>query len=87
MFSKNVGTCLFLILLASSSTTAVLPTPASPISNGLFLFFLLRISIISNISLSLPITGSSEEEISFRLVPIEFKRIFSLINPIVSTSF
>ncbi len=44
---------------ASPSTTAVLPTPGSPISTGLFLVFLERIRIIFRISLSRPITGSS----------------------------
>ena len=44
---------------ASPSTTAVLPTPGSPISTGLFLVRLDKICITLFVSLSLPITGSS----------------------------
>ena len=47
------------ILRANPSTTAVLPTPASPINTGLFLVFLERVCIILAVSSSLPITGSS----------------------------
>ena len=43
---KKSGTLPFTIFLASSSTKAVLPTPASPISIGLFLFFLARILLV-----------------------------------------
>ena len=70
LFFKNFGTLLFTILLASSSTIAVFPTPASPISIGLFLFFLARISMTLSISLSLPITLSNSPFLakSFRLV-------------------
>ena len=53
------GTSPFRILCASPSTTAVLPTPGSPISTGLFLVLLERIWMVCRISLSRPITGSS----------------------------
>ncbi len=44
---------------ARPSTTAVLPTPGSPIRQGLFLLRRLRIWISRRISSSLPMTGSS----------------------------
>ena len=47
------------IFRARPSTTAVLPTPGSPIRHGLFLVRRLRIWMIRSISLSLPMTGSS----------------------------
>ena len=53
------GTSPFTILRASPSAMAVLPTPGSPISTGLFFLFLERIWITFLISSSLPITGSS----------------------------
>ncbi len=46
------------ICWANPSTTAVLPTPASPIKTGLFLVLLFKISITRAISWSRPITGS-----------------------------
>ena len=53
------GTSPLAILCASASTTAVLPTPGSPIRTGLFLLFLERILMTFLISVSLPMTGSS----------------------------
>ncbi len=47
------------ILWAKPSTTAVLPTPGSPIRQGLFLVLLLSTCITRSISSSLPTTGSS----------------------------
>ena len=44
---------------ARPSTMAVLPTPGSPISTGLFLVLRERIWIVRRISSSLPMTGSS----------------------------
>src|SRR5215211_6565785 len=44
---------------ARPSTTAVLPTPGSPISTGLFFVRRERICMIRSISISRPITGSS----------------------------
>ena len=64
---------LFVSILASSSTMAVFPTPASPISNGLF--FVLRDSISRTlfISFSLPTTGSVSPVFAFlfRSIPKE----------------
>ena len=56
---KPCGTSPRTILCARPSTTAVLPTPGSPIRTGLFLVFLDRMRITFRISASLPITGSS----------------------------
>ena len=53
------GTSPRTIRWARPSTTAVFPTPGSPISTGLFFVFLDKIRIIFLISLSLPITGSN----------------------------
>jgi hypothetical protein len=53
------GTSLLAIFCESPSTMAVLPTPASPISTGLFLVRRDRIWITRRISLSRPMTGSS----------------------------
>ena len=44
--------------VANPSTTAVLPTPASPIKTGLFLVRRFKISTTRLISLSRPMTGS-----------------------------
>ncbi len=53
------GTSPFQMRCASPSTTAVLPTPGSPMSAGLFFVFRQRIVITRRISWSRPITGSS----------------------------
>ena len=53
------GTSPLTILSAKPSTMAVLPTPGSPISTGLFLVRRDNILITLLISSSLPITGSS----------------------------
>ena len=53
------GTSPRTIRSANPSAIAVLPTPGSPISTGLFLVFLDKIRMTFRISLSLPITGSS----------------------------
>ena len=53
------GTSPAAIRCASPSTTAVFPTPGSPIRHGLFLVRRLKIWITLWISCSLPITGSS----------------------------
>ena len=53
------GTSPLTIRCARPSTTAVLPTPGSPINTGLFLVLRDKIRIILRISLSLPMTGSS----------------------------
>ena len=52
------GTSPLAILWASPSTTAVLPTPGSPIRTGLFLVFRDRMRMTFLISASRPMTGS-----------------------------
>ncbi len=56
--ASSSGTSSLTILRASPSAMAVLPTPGSPIRQGLFFVRLERICITLSISLSLPITGS-----------------------------
>ncbi len=53
------GTFPDMIRCANPSTTAVLPTPGSPIRQGLFFVRRLMIWIIRLISVSLPTTGSN----------------------------
>ena len=53
------GTSPLMMRCARPSTIAVLPTPGSPISTGLFLVRRCRIWIVRRISSSRPITGSS----------------------------
>ena len=55
---KPLGTSFFTIRWASPSAMAVLPTPGSPISTGLFLVFRDRIRTTFRISSSRPMTGS-----------------------------
>ena len=59
LFFKLSGTSPATIRRASPSTIAVLPTPGSPMSTGLFFFRRLRISMVRRISSSRPMTGSS----------------------------
>ena len=72
LFFKAFGTSPFFILLASSSTIALFPTPASPIKRGLFLFFLNSVSVIKSISFSRPTTKLSDKsfDISFPILYI-----------------
>ena len=58
-FLRLSGTSLSTIRCASPSAMAVLPTPGSPISTGLFLVRRERTWITRRISWSRPITGSS----------------------------
>ena len=53
------GTSPLTMACAKPSTTAVLPTPASPTRTGLFLVRRAKISLVSWISLLRPITGSN----------------------------
>jgi hypothetical protein len=53
------GTSPLAMRSASPSAIAVLPTPGSPISTGLFLVRRARIWMVRRISSSRPITGSS----------------------------
>ena len=55
---KPSGTSPRMIRCASPSAMAVLPTPGSPMSTGLFFVFLLRIRMTFRISSSRPMTGS-----------------------------
>ena len=56
---SSSGTSPLTIRWASPSTTAVLPTPGSPMSTGLFLVRRLRMRMERRISPSRPSTGSS----------------------------
>ena len=59
LFCTVKGTSPATIRAASPSTTAVFPTPGSPIRQGLFFVLRLKISITLLISSSRPMTGSS----------------------------
>ena len=59
LLSRVSGTEPAIIDCAKPSTTAVFPTPGSPIRQGLFFVLLLKTCITLFISCSLPITGSS----------------------------
>ena len=69
------GTSPRTIRCARPSTTAVLPTPGSPMRTGLFFVFLERIRITFRISASRPITGSIFWSLAFstRSEPYLFK--------------
>ena len=59
LFFKPSGTSPFTIRCANPSTMAVLPTPGSPISTGLFLVRRCNTWMVRRISSSRPITGSN----------------------------
>jgi hypothetical protein len=59
LFFSPSGTSLLIMRCARPSTMAILPTPGSPISAGLFLVRRERISMVRRISSSRPMTGSS----------------------------
>ena len=59
LFFSSSGTFSEAIFCAKPSTTAVLPTPGSPIKHGLFFVLLDSISTTLSVSSFLPITGSS----------------------------
>ena len=59
LFFRASGTHPLCILCARPSTTAVFPTPGSPIRQGLFFILLERIAITRSVSESRPITVSS----------------------------
>ena len=59
LFFRPSGTSPLTMRCARPSTIAVLPTPGSPISTGLFLVRRCRTWIVRRISSSRPITGSS----------------------------
>ncbi len=68
LFFKLSGTSPLIILEASPSTIAVLPTPGSPIKTGLFFVFLDNILVILLISSSRPITGSIFPKRAFSVI-------------------
>ena len=68
--SKCAGTSSCTIRCAKPSTMAVLPTPGSPISTGLFFVRRLRIVIIRSSSLSRPIIASSSPAAAFAVKSI-----------------
>ena len=59
LLRKPSGTSRLTIRCANPSTIAVLPTPGSPISTGLFLVRRCNTCIVRRISSSRPMTGSS----------------------------
>ena len=59
LYCRESGTSPFTIIWARPSATAVLPTPASPIKQGLFLLRRDKICTTRSSSRSLPITGSN----------------------------
>jgi len=59
LFFSSSGTWFEAIREARPSTTAVFPTPGSPISTGLFFWRRERICITRSISVWRPTTGSS----------------------------
>jgi hypothetical protein len=59
LFFSDSGTSPLTMRCASPSTIAVLPTPGSPISTGLFFVRRLSTCTTRRISSSRPITGSS----------------------------
>ena len=67
-----VGTSPATMRWARPSTTAVLPTPGSPISTGLFLVRRLRIWITRRISWSRPMTGSSLPSLAAAVRSVEY---------------
>ena len=82
------GTWPFTILWARPSTMAVLPTPGSPMSTGLFLVLRQRIWIIRSISVSLPINGSSASIAgSLRQVPGKLDQAQRLLRPGLGACF
>ena len=73
---KLSGTSPLAIFWAKPSTTAVLPTPASPISTGLFFVRRLNICISRLVSSSRPMTGSS---LSSLAIWVKLREYFSIV--------
>ena len=72
LFCRVVGTSPATMRCARPSTTAVLPTPGSPISTGLFLVRRDRIWMTRRISWSRPITGSSLPSFAAAVKSVEY---------------
>jgi hypothetical protein len=85
-YTLYLGTSPLTIRCARPSTTAVLPTPGSPINTGLFFVLRERILTTLRISSSLPITGSSFEACSTRSLPYFF-RAWKLVSPVAFSTF
>ena len=73
LFLSVSGTSPLTMRCARPSTIAVLPTPGSPISTGLFLVRRCRIWMVRRISSSRPITGSS---LPWRARSVRSMRVF-----------
>ena len=72
LFFSCSGTSDCIIFSANPSAIAVLPTPGSPIKQGLFLVLLDNICITLSISSFLPITGSSFPSLAFWVKSIPY---------------
>ena len=83
LFCNFCGTLPSTIFWARPSTTAVLPTPGSPMRTGLFLVRRLRISMTRTISESRPMTGSisPRRAISVILIPNSSSKPFGCWAP------
>ena len=85
---KVSGTSPDAILKTSPSTTAVLPTPASPIKTGLFFILLERTLMTFEVSSSLPMIGSIFPSFasSVRFLP-NFRRYFKFSDEMFPSFF
>mmetsp|Transcript_13374 Transcript_13374/g.40445 ORF Transcript_13374/g.40445 Transcript_13374/m.40445 type:complete len:227 (-) Transcript_13374:1572-2252(-) len=83
LFSMVSGTSPLAISCARPSATAVLPTPGSPMRQGLFFVRRPRIWVTRSISAFRPTTGSSLPSLALvvRLVPYS-SRVGSLLEPV-----
>ena len=76
---KPSGTSPLMIRCAKPSTTAVFPTPGSPINTGLFFVRRDRIRVTLRISSSRPITGSPFPSFAFAVKSVPyFSNTFSV---------
>jgi len=83
---------LLAIRCAKPSAIAVLPTPGSPISTGLFFVLRPRIWITRSISLARPTTGSKRPSIAFwvKSVPNSDKvgvLLLGALDPVTTSAF
>ena len=88
LFLSPSGTSLLMMRCASPSTIAVLPTPGSPISTGLFLVRRASTWMVRRISSSRPMTGSSlpEEARAVRSM-VYFSSAWRLSSALASATF
>ena len=80
---KTSGASLLAIFSAKPSAIAVLPTPGSPIKQGLFLVLRQRICITRSISSLLPITGSSEPDFASAVRSLPYFSIVGVFLPLL----